>query len=103
MVNLTLKSKPNSYVGLLGVDQSVLLLKSGNDIDENLVNSELTGYSYPNEYNFEWEDNIVYHAYTDFIMSAAIILTNAKEEYRRPIEIVPGAPSASFSGAGNKG
>jgi CD109 antigen len=31
-VDITIRSKPNSYVGLLGVDQSVLLLKSGNDL-----------------------------------------------------------------------
>lgn len=31
-VNLVITSKPNSYVGLLGVDQRSLLLKSGNDI-----------------------------------------------------------------------
>lgn len=33
-VELTFEAKPNSYVGVLGVDQSVLLLKSGNDITE---------------------------------------------------------------------
>jgi hypothetical protein len=33
-VELTVEAKPNSYVGILGVDQSVLLLKSGNDITE---------------------------------------------------------------------
>ena len=31
-VDIIVKSKPNSYVGVLGVDQSVLLLKTGNDI-----------------------------------------------------------------------
>lgn len=31
-VDLTITSKPNSYIGLLGVDQRSLLLKSGNDI-----------------------------------------------------------------------
>ena len=31
-VEVTVRTKPNSYVGLLGVDQSVLLLRSGNDI-----------------------------------------------------------------------
>jgi CD109 antigen len=31
-VDLTIMAKPNSYVGLLGVDQRSLLLKSGNDI-----------------------------------------------------------------------
>lgn len=31
-VELVITSKPNSYIGLLGVDQSSILLKSGNDI-----------------------------------------------------------------------
>ncbi len=31
-VDILVKAKPNSYVGVLGVDQSVLLLKTGNDI-----------------------------------------------------------------------
>ena len=31
-VNFVITSKPNSYVGLLGIDQRSILLKSGNDI-----------------------------------------------------------------------
>ena len=31
-VDLTISAKPNSYVGILGIDQRSLLLKSGNDI-----------------------------------------------------------------------
>jgi len=31
-VNLVISAKPNSFVGLLGVDQRSILLKSGNDI-----------------------------------------------------------------------
>lgn len=31
-VDLTIKSKPYSFVGLLGIDQRSILLKSGNDI-----------------------------------------------------------------------
>jgi len=41
-VELTVETKPNSYVGILGVDQSVLLLKSGNDITE--VNDNIVVY-----------------------------------------------------------
>ncbi|XP_021920080.1 CD109 antigen-like isoform X2 [Zootermopsis nevadensis] len=43
-VELTFEAKPNSYVGVLGVDQSVLLLKSGNDITEDTVLEELSSY-----------------------------------------------------------
>lgn len=31
-VDVTISAKPNSYIGVLGVDQRSLLLKSGNDI-----------------------------------------------------------------------
>lgn len=31
-VEVTMSAKPNSYIGVLGVDQRSLLLKSGNDI-----------------------------------------------------------------------
>ncbi|XP_068084683.1 CD109 antigen isoform X2 [Anabrus simplex] len=43
-VDLLIEAKPNSYIGLLGIDQSVLLLKSGNDITHDDVISELRSY-----------------------------------------------------------
>jgi len=36
-VTFTVKASPDSYVALLAVDQSVLLLKSGNDITKEMV------------------------------------------------------------------
>ncbi|KAG8196513.1 hypothetical protein JTE90_012327 [Oedothorax gibbosus] len=43
-LNVTVTTKPNALVGLLGIDQSVLLLKSGNDITQNDVINELETY-----------------------------------------------------------
>lgn len=43
-VDLTITSKPNSYVGILGVDQRSLLLKSGNDLSHEQVYRELRSY-----------------------------------------------------------
>ncbi|XP_011158223.1 CD109 antigen isoform X2 [Solenopsis invicta] len=43
-VNLMISAKPNSFVGLLGVDQRSLLLKSGNDITYDQVYKELQSY-----------------------------------------------------------
>ncbi|XP_031828991.1 thioester-containing protein 1 allele R1 isoform X2 [Nomia melanderi] len=43
-VNLIITSKPNSFVGLLGVDQRSILLKSGNDISHEQVYKELKSY-----------------------------------------------------------
>jgi CD109 antigen len=42
-IKFTVNADPESYVGLLAVDQSVLLLKSGNDITKELVS--FFGYS----------------------------------------------------------
>lgn len=36
-VSFTIVASPNSYVALLAVDQSVLLLKGGNDITKDMV------------------------------------------------------------------
>nr|BAK64112.1 thioester-containing protein [Hasarius adansoni] len=44
LVNVSVETKPNAVVGLLGIDQSVLLLKSGNDITQNDVITELETY-----------------------------------------------------------
>ncbi|XP_011863302.1 PREDICTED: CD109 antigen-like isoform X2 [Vollenhovia emeryi] len=43
-VNLMISAKPNSFIGLLGVDQRSLLLKSGNDITYDQVYKELQSY-----------------------------------------------------------
>ncbi|XP_075152774.1 CD109 antigen-like [Haematobia irritans] len=49
-VTLSIKTEPDSFVGLLGVDQSVLLLQSGNDLDEQTILSDL--HSYDSTSNF---------------------------------------------------
>lgn len=36
-ISLTVSTKPNSLVALLGVDQSVNLLKKGNDLDQDEI------------------------------------------------------------------
>lgn len=43
-VTLNIKTDPNSFVGLLGVDQSVLLLQSGNDLDSSQIINDLKSY-----------------------------------------------------------
>lgn len=81
IVNISVKSKPLSYVGLLGVDQSVLLLKSGNDIDQEMITNEMFGYNYLDQYNTDWDENITYNYYTDFSSLDVFILTNANPQY----------------------
>uniref|UniRef100_A0AC35U3G6 A2M_N_2 domain-containing protein n=1 Tax=Rhabditophanes sp. KR3021 TaxID=114890 RepID=A0AC35U3G6_9BILA len=43
-LKFTVQAAPNSYVGLLAVDQSVLLLKTGNDITKELIEQDVEQY-----------------------------------------------------------
>lgn len=81
-VSITVNTKPNSYVGLLGVDQSVLLLKTGNDIDKSSVFEELEKYNGKTRWNRRFYSGY-YRTYNDFDNSGAAIITNAKEEIRK--------------------
>jgi len=38
-ISLMVNAHQGSYIGILAVDQSVLLLKSGNDVTQNMVNN----------------------------------------------------------------
>lgn len=40
-VDIKIKSNPNSCIGLLGVDESALILRSGNDLDRGKIWDEL--------------------------------------------------------------
>lgn len=76
-----MKTNPNSFVGLLGVDQSVLLLKSGNDIEQSTVFKALEEYNHVDKYNYGWYRGYEYLTFKDFRSSDAVILTNAKKEF----------------------
>lgn len=83
-MDISVASKPNSFVGLLGVDQSVLLLKSGNDIDQPMVFKELAKYSEIDKYNYQWYEGYSYDSHTsDFNDVDAIVISNAKKEFRK--------------------
>lgn len=58
-VDITVISKPNSYVGLLGVDQSVLLLRRGNDLEKADIFAELGQYEKRNYMSRNNENNWV--------------------------------------------
>lgn len=45
-VDITISAKPNSYVGILGVDQRSLLLKSGNDLSHVSINFPFISISF---------------------------------------------------------
>lgn len=43
-IDITVRAQPNSYIGLLAIDQNVGILKSGHDILQSQVMKELGGY-----------------------------------------------------------
>uniref|UniRef100_A0A2M4DQG6 TEP1-F n=1 Tax=Anopheles darlingi TaxID=43151 RepID=A0A2M4DQG6_ANODA len=82
-VEITVSTNPDSYVGLLGVDQSVLLLKSGNDITKDQVFSELEKYEersygyYRRKKRYSWRPYGGEHR--DFDSVGAFVLSNAND------------------------
>jgi len=80
-LNISVNAKPNSYVGLLGVDQSVLLLKKGNDIEKSTIDSENQKYNEAEKYNYKYFEGREYGSYPDFNSYEIVMLTNAKKPY----------------------
>ncbi|XP_070502251.1 CD109 antigen-like [Chironomus tepperi] len=74
-LNITVKSKEDSFIGLLGVDQSVLVLKKGNDIDRSQVMQEIEKIN-----KAAASSSNYYKSYRDFKDSDAYIITNAQTE-----------------------
>uniref|UniRef100_A0A1S4J5W0 CD109 antigen n=1 Tax=Culex quinquefasciatus TaxID=7176 RepID=A0A1S4J5W0_CULQU len=102
-VDIVVNTNPDSYVGLLGVDQSVLLLKSGNDITSGQVFDELKMYEQPS-YGYYRRKRFApwrhYNTYDDFNDVGATIMTNANEPPRFDGGMVPVmamAASSSFT------
>jgi CD109 antigen len=75
-VEITISTKPNSLVGLLGVDQSVLVLKSGNDIEQSTVFEELDKYNDVDEFNDDDDDEN--DMFLDFHSSNLVVVSNTK-------------------------
>ena len=74
-------TNPGSFVGLLGVDQSVLILKKGNDIEQSTVFNELEKFNSIDRYNNEWRGTYDWRSYEDFNDAGAVIITNAKNQH----------------------
>ncbi|KAG6796738.1 antigen [Apis mellifera caucasica] len=104
-VNLIITSKPNSYIGLLGVDQRSLLLKSGNDISYEQVYKELKSYDNAHESPYT---NSIFDRYLwspgsatakdVFRESGAIIITNGYVHENLPIK-QPGILEGRITGS----
>lgn len=81
-VDIRIDTKPAAYVGLLGVDQSVLLLKSGFDITQQEVLKELQSYDLgknlpsAQDWFWRWRWSGASTAEEIFSDSGMVILTN---------------------------
>ncbi|XP_041780453.1 CD109 antigen-like isoform X1 [Anopheles merus] len=101
-VEISISTNPDSYVGLLGVDQSVLLLKSGNDITKQQVFSELEKYEersygfYRRKKRFAWNPHAEHR---DFSTVGAFVMSNANDP--PPNNTLPEVPIYKFHRAPN--
>ncbi|XP_017476948.1 PREDICTED: CD109 antigen isoform X8 [Rhagoletis zephyria] len=81
-VQLQIKTDPESFVGLLGVDQSVLLLKSGNDINKDQIFNSLSNF----EANTPWMRGYGRYPGQE---SGVVTMTNANYPYNDELYLVP--------------
>ena len=66
----------------MGVDQSVLLLKKGNDIEQSTVFTELDKYGKVDKYNHQWypSNGRSNQNFEDFSRSNMVLITNAQKK-----------------------
>ncbi|KAL5290639.1 CD109.2 family protein [Megaselia abdita] len=90
-VELTLKTHENSFVGLLGVDQSVLILKQGNDLEVSNIFDQIQSNGY---------GGFRGGCFPPFSSSSIITITNAdfseKNQMRFPRSLAFGAPPIAY-------
>ncbi|XP_016984792.2 alpha-2-macroglobulin isoform X2 [Drosophila rhopaloa] len=94
-VELEIKTPPKSFVGLLAVDQSVLLLGNNNDLNKDSFNWRLNGY----ETSTPWQGG---YSYFPGERSGVVTMTNAYFFYNRtaPISHLQAFGSAGVAGVG---
>ena len=89
-VDVNVKTNPKSFVGLLGIDQSVLLLKSGNDLAVSSVLSDFKQFAtqtHPEKYEYDEQGRDLkkkrptpyYNHWSDFQTSGVLFFTNTCE------------------------
>ncbi|BET03014.1 thioester-containing protein [Nesidiocoris tenuis] len=95
---INVETRSNSFVGLMGIDQSVILLKKGNDLSKDDVENDLRSYS---QRGWQYRHKRVPWSYapsaeSEFNNAGAVMFTNA---YIRRQEFFhyPAAPAAAFS------
>ena len=78
-ITIDCKTTENSFIALLGVDQSVTLLGSGNDIDKPRIAADMNGYNARDNYPQLKVKGSEKNRYSEFGESNAFILTNAQD------------------------
>ncbi|XP_049537278.1 CD109 antigen-like [Anopheles darlingi] len=71
-IDISVKANEESFVGLLAVDQSVLLHKSGNDLNRDCVAKELEAYESSRNYSYYNHNDL-----PDFQDAGAVFISNA--------------------------
>ncbi|XP_033174138.1 pregnancy zone protein [Drosophila mauritiana] len=91
-VALEIKTAPKSFVGLLAVDQSVLLLGSNNDLNKESFNWRLNGY----DTSTPWQGG---YSYYPGERTGVVTMTNAYFFYNRtaPVYSIQGFGGSSFA------
>lgn len=80
IVELNVKSNPNSYIGLLGIDKSVLILRGGNDLAHDEIWNELELFHsavkrriYGHDGHFKRKLQPYVNVWEDFSVNCAIV------------------------------
>lgn len=79
-VDINVKSNPNSYIGLLGIDKSVLILRGGNDLAHDQIWNELESFNTQVKYrSYDYSEErkrplpSYYNPWDDFSVSKNIL------------------------------
>uniref|UniRef100_A0A2M4A5J7 TEP1-F n=1 Tax=Anopheles triannulatus TaxID=58253 RepID=A0A2M4A5J7_9DIPT len=75
-IDISVKAKEESFVGLLAVDQSVLLHKTGNDLTRDCVAKELEAYESSQKHSFYHRND-----FPDFEDAGAVFISNAHVDH----------------------
>ena len=78
-ISISCKTTGNSSIALLGVDQSVTLLETGNNIDKPRIAADMNGFNAWDNYPQLKVKGSEKNRYSEFGESNAFILTNAQD------------------------
>lgn len=80
LIDINVTSNPNSYIGLLGIDKSLLALRSGNDLDRDEIWNALEQcYTKVKERSYDYSDEnpppvpYYYNPWRDFSVSESYL------------------------------